>query len=489
MRPPQTPPINELREISGYQSVFSCTDPRGVILVGNAAFQRASGYREDEVVGRPHSIVRHPDTPRAIFLMIWAELHEGVPVVAYLKNLAKDGRFYWVLAVFSKGRDGYLSVRIKPTSEMLATIEPIYAQMRAIETQWERDNDPQMGMLEAVDFLNSELKRRGYRDYRSFMHETLLRGEINSRDRQIGYLASPPLPRIPICAAEGNEACIINALQDAYEAAAGHSAQAAGVYSHANSMFNATQALKRKADEFIHRTGDYTQMAERFRILSTPETPAGRMFGEIGNHLERLAVLNGSMAREMANEVSGLHDSVISAIFHAGLVRVQCEAQGQYIMETLAEYQPGSATPRGVFDTKLEVAEWLLSSVKSSGVQVAQQLTAISDDVHGLSGILSRYRQSLLPSLNGKIGGMLMDDEVQRVCGEAAPSLVNDMQVIIGWVRKDFDELTRMSETLMGKALHSPAACLEARDLVAGLERSARSIHLSRLAKATEAVA
>ena len=106
---------------------YSRTDARGVILAGNPVFRRVAGYDWGQLIGAPHRKVRHPATPKAVFRILWSTIQTGQPAVAYVCNRAADGRPYWVLATILPFGDAYLSVRIKPTSHLLATVKEIYA--------------------------------------------------------------------------------------------------------------------------------------------------------------------------------------------------------------------------------------------------------------------------------------------------------------------------------------------------------------------------
>ncbi len=158
---------------------FSRTDLRGVIIDGNAVFQRVAQYSLEELVGAPHKIIRHPDMPRAVFKLLWDTIEAGKPVGAYVKNRAKDGRHYWVFAVVSPADDGYVSVRLKPTSPMLETVEAVYAAQRAREL--EHDLDPSDSAAE----LLQTLRGAGYGSYDLFQSECLAT-ELASRRHLIG---------------------------------------------------------------------------------------------------------------------------------------------------------------------------------------------------------------------------------------------------------------------------------------------------------------
>ena len=119
-------------------TLVSVTDLKGRIVYGNAAFVAASGYALDELLGQPHSIVRHPDMPAEGFRDLWATIESGRPWTALVKNRRKNGDHYWVVANATPMRSGerivgYLSVRSVPPREQVAAAEALYARMRAEE--------------------------------------------------------------------------------------------------------------------------------------------------------------------------------------------------------------------------------------------------------------------------------------------------------------------------------------------------------------------
>lgn len=115
------------------RTFFSTTDANGIIVSGNRVFTRVSAWSADELTGEPHSILRHPDMPRVVFKLLWDEIGAGRPVAAYVKNLAKNGAYYWVIASVVPFDGGYLSVRFKPSSGLFPTVEGLYAQLLKIE--------------------------------------------------------------------------------------------------------------------------------------------------------------------------------------------------------------------------------------------------------------------------------------------------------------------------------------------------------------------
>jgi len=107
-------------------SLFSISDPKGRVIYANDKFCEVSGYTFDELYNKPHSIVRHPDTPAHVFKEMWSTIGNGKVWQGELKNKAKNGSAYWVLATVSPvlGEDGkpirYISVRVDITKQKLA---------------------------------------------------------------------------------------------------------------------------------------------------------------------------------------------------------------------------------------------------------------------------------------------------------------------------------------------------------------------------------
>jgi aerotaxis receptor len=111
--------------------IVSRTDTRGVITHANQAFVEMSGYSEAELIGAPHHILRHPDMPPAAFKDLWDTIESGRKWHGYVKNLRRDGAYYWVHAVaipnVRQGRIiGYSSIRRKPSRSRIAECLELY---------------------------------------------------------------------------------------------------------------------------------------------------------------------------------------------------------------------------------------------------------------------------------------------------------------------------------------------------------------------------
>ena len=179
VRRDQATPVNAEVHFPIEDIFFSRTNEKGHILFGNTVFQRISMFPWDELYRKPHSIIRHPDMPRAVFWLLWNTIEEGEPVGAYVKNMAKDGRYYWVFAIVTPIEGGYLSVRIKPTGPFLPLIAQEYAGLAAIE------NAQRLKPAESARKLLARLAELGFRDYGSFMAAALSQ-EIKARNDRLG---------------------------------------------------------------------------------------------------------------------------------------------------------------------------------------------------------------------------------------------------------------------------------------------------------------
>ncbi len=111
--------------------IVSSTDTVGVITHANEAFVRMSGYSLEELMGEQHYILRHPDMPAVAFKGLWDTISSGQKWHGYVKNLRKDGCYYWVHAAvvpnIRNGRIvGYTSVRRKPSRSKVAECTELY---------------------------------------------------------------------------------------------------------------------------------------------------------------------------------------------------------------------------------------------------------------------------------------------------------------------------------------------------------------------------
>ena len=146
--------------------LYTRTDRRGVILSANSLFVSISDYSPDEVVGAPHKLVRHPLMPKGVFHLMWQTLQSGNPFTGFVRNRARDGRYYWVCAIASPSDTGYLSVRTPPRGKHFDQARDIYGKMLVAERN---GATPAQSAQLFIDLLREE----GHATLDDFMAELL----------------------------------------------------------------------------------------------------------------------------------------------------------------------------------------------------------------------------------------------------------------------------------------------------------------------------
>lgn len=145
--------------------IVSKTDLKGKITYANRTFLNIAGYTEEEVLGAPHSILRHPEMPRCVFKLLWDTIAAGKEIFAYVINRTKNGDHYWVFAHVTPSYDdngalnGYHSNRRVPNPKIVQEkIMPIYKALLAEEN---RHSNSKQGMAASHDVLIKTLQDKG----------------------------------------------------------------------------------------------------------------------------------------------------------------------------------------------------------------------------------------------------------------------------------------------------------------------------------------
>mgnify|MGYP003341163679 CR=1 FL=1 len=171
MRHQRPTPTGRLVTFGTDDIIVSKTDLTGRITYANDIFEEVSGYREDELIGAQHSIVRHPQMPRAVFKLLWDTIGAKREIFAYVLNMARTGDGYWVFAHVTPSFDlagahvGYHSNRRVPHADALAKIAPLYEALAAEER---RHADRQAGLVASTRMLVAQLESAGV-DYEQFV--------------------------------------------------------------------------------------------------------------------------------------------------------------------------------------------------------------------------------------------------------------------------------------------------------------------------------
>ena len=188
-------PVNEEIRLDKHKYIMSRTDTKGNIEFGNDYFFEICGYSPNELLGQPHNVIRHPDMPKVIFKMMWERLKQGKNIFAVVKNLAKDGRYYWVTTKFEIKKHpvtnsivGYMAFRQAANTRAVDTMSKLYAELLQIEAN---------GGIEA-----SEKYLIGYLDSKRVTYDEFIDDVIGNKGPSNSF--SPPWPN---CSAENSRRC------------------------------------------------------------------------------------------------------------------------------------------------------------------------------------------------------------------------------------------------------------------------------------------
>lgn len=164
------------REFRPDEIIVSKTDLKGHITYANRVFYRMAGYPQEQMLGAPHSIIRHPHMPRCVFKLLWDTLQSGNEIFAYVLNRSCNGDHYWVLAHVTPSYDmsgtmvGYHSNRRVADRRVLQeTIIPLYKALLDEEAKYE---NPKQAAAAGTEMLLNILKEKGVR-YDEFVFSLL----------------------------------------------------------------------------------------------------------------------------------------------------------------------------------------------------------------------------------------------------------------------------------------------------------------------------
>jgi PAS domain S-box-containing protein len=160
-------PIDKEHTFSNSDILVSKTDSKGRITYVNTGFVEISGYTQEELLKKPHNVVRHAKMPSTIFKIMWDYIKSGKEINAYVINLSKDGGYYWVFANVTPSYDrernviGYHSTRRFPSEKGLKFIKPFYEEMRKLERLG--------GLHYGLNYFQEEIAKTGL-SYEEFIY-------------------------------------------------------------------------------------------------------------------------------------------------------------------------------------------------------------------------------------------------------------------------------------------------------------------------------
>lgn len=406
---------------------FSTTDPGGRIRTGNRVFTRVSGYDAAELAGRAHNVVRHPDMPRVVFRILWDRLQAGEPVAAYVKNRAKDGRPYWVVATATPLAGGHLSVRFAPSGDHFPLVRDVYERLRAVEAEVEAAGGGRNDAIEAsTAALERTLGELGIAGYDAFMR-MFLPVELQSRERALE--GSPYWDRLwsghP--AASSGRGELLGALE-AFR----------GVYARMRHRFDRLADHEALSAALAARSRDLTGDT---RLLSLNALLGARRHGEHGAALSVVAGLIGAEAERTAAVTDELnrHADVLAGLladqaFRVAVGRLQAEMAVFFALEAL----DGGDDCRAELAVLEEALSRSADAIGGVASALGEGLRSVTAQVEAVGRLL--HTLDVL-QLNGTI-------EASRIDGaDGVRQLFGEMRERLDGVRDEIDGLAAIART------------------------------------------
>lgn len=379
-------PINQPRAFELAELFFSTTDAKGIIRYGNATFTRIAGYDLPDMLGQPHNLIRHPDMPRCAFRLVWEYLHQQRTVAAYVKNLARDGRHYWVLALIMPTADGYLSIRLKPSSDLFPQVEQAYARALDAEQTAAKAGANSRDIMDAgAASLMQDLATLGHDSYDRFMHAALA-AELASRNEKLGKARETLADhhRKPAKETDPQRRRLLALLDGASRL----DDQLGGVIADPSTFGHLR-------DQVIPKSDYFQKMGRAIRLQSVNAEVQAARLGDAGRALamvaERLSSYAGAGAQtvgQLNEKLRQLIDPIATLVFDAMVSKVQVEMAAGFVREIIDGTHDASEQTRLSDNLHLLFTQFL-----SRARRVPRALDQIQADLAGIDRELKELGQ------------------------------------------------------------------------------------------------
>lgn len=342
---------------------FSTTDRKGVIQSGNEVFVRLSKYTLEDLLGSPHNIIRHPDMPRAVFKLLWDYLLAGKTIAAYVKNLAADGSYYWVFALVTPLPDGgYLSIRLKPTSEIFSTIKGLYPKLCEIEKESaNKGESAKKGMQLSTDALVEALNSLGLESYDEFMH-IALQSEMSSRDIMMAERAAKNT-----CADTAkadmqssntsSDRMLVFTLSKMEEA----QYKIKKLYEQVDDMLALSSSLNSKASYIKNMSREFRLVSLNTAIIAAALEDKGKGLGTVAANLGESSKTVGTLAESFFNQAQLTTRAMMKTVFHLATARLGIELSERFCHEEISS--PTSCNEALMMKFEKQTIEAILSDL------------------------------------------------------------------------------------------------------------------------------
>lgn len=450
-------------EFSLEEMFFSTTDHKGVIKSGNSVFVRVSGFTAEELIGEPHNIIRHPDMPRTVFRLLWKTIAAGEPIVAYVKNMAKDGRYYWVVAFVMPVEGGYLSIRFKPSSPLLSQVEALYARMRTAEREHGDGGEAgRHGMDAAEKILGEALQSLGFRSYEQFMW-ALMRTEMKSREAGLRGRA----PVAVTGTVTERQAQRLQAILAASEQA---QAQIDRLYHRLDDLSALSGNLMEKASFVTDMTRDIRFVALSTSIKASKLGDSGNSLGIIASFLSDSSSRTAGDVQRLSGRIRDVSSELDEAAFHLAGARLQIEMVVVFCRELLG--QSRGETNRG--DSRGRMIAGLERAFAATTARATRLLDSLGRHLHELNFEAEDLRKTMLMLQVAQVCGKVESSRIQADLSVAA--IFEEVRAQVGKTSSHLGELGQITEQFSRLIRESPEIEKEVRVAVLDIERQIEAL-------------
>ncbi len=428
---PKVQPKNIESEFKPEEMFFSTTDLKGIILSCNDIFIKVSKFTKEELCGKPHNIIRHPDMPKAVFKLLWDYIQSGRPIVAYVKNLAKDGSYYWVIAAVIPIQDSegnnikYLSIRIKPTSEVFELVPKIYKEVLQVEKE--------KGLEASIDRLLEILKENGFKDYDSFMTYALNK-EIEDKKEILKVEEISADMRFEDAFTE-NVAVIFKfakKIDELYES----------IYKKIIHFENLGSMLDEKSDRIFSLTDDIRLISLNSSVESFKLGSQGASFSVLSAEMRKNSEVGNRIIDEMKRSTETIMEDINQIILLINISKLEVIAITKFLFSILKNKE--SRSEKELRDIEQNIID-LIESLKSSENKTYYYSEKMRDHLINISEYLKKLKILIkrleFLYLNGMVESAhqtetsfsIIFTEVNKLV-ESTKQILNDISIPLGEV-------------------------------------------------------
>lgn len=410
-------------------------------MAGNETFIRISGYSKEEMIGSPHNIIRHPDMPKVVFKLLWSQIQDKKPIVAYVKNMAIDGRYYWVLATVFPAKEKYISIRIKPSSPYFQLVQEVYKQMLEVEKTG--------GMEASGKLLYEILNSKNFTSYDAFMIAVLTE-ELKCKDKELEK-SNELLTTLTGLKASGDA----DNPREYFQGLCGTS-QILGdcfgkIFSKLDNFISLNAILREKSEFMLGLSRD-------IRILSLNAAVESARISGAGASLSVLAKEMGSYSKTSENEINKINDDIKSVaaelervIFNVGAAKLQINMVTFFSIELLnrlaASHAPSDDGMIEIKGNSADLLETLEPFAKEATVLISVVKKGLSDLTNKLEQLDAMVRTLELIHVNGMIEAARVGED-----GKGFVALFNQMLKSVEKAKQELKQFRKSIVQIMDEA-------------------------------------